>query len=126
MFGKKNIEEFEDVKEQRQKVKLKLTDIVTGNKHLGSFLSNNILFIIFLAALVFWYIHNSYVVEGKGKYRKQLNEQVQNLKAEATTTGAELMRISSQSKVKEEVERRGLDLKESTNPPTLLKSDKKK
>jgi ADP-dependent phosphofructokinase/glucokinase len=118
--------EFEDVKEQRKKVKVSFKDIVTGNDQLREFLSTHIWFIIYVAFLGFLYISNHYALERQTKYYLKLDEQVKNLKSEAVTTSAELMGLSSRTSVREEVERRGLDLKEATKPPVLLKVDESK
>ncbi len=120
----KKVIEFEDVKERNKKVKVSLKDIMTGSAQLREFLLRNIWFIIFVAFLGFLYISNHYALEHQTKRYIKLKEEVSSLKAEATTTGAELMGVSSQSSVKKEVERRGLDLKESTKPPVILKADK--
>ena len=116
--------EFVDVKEQRKKVKVSVKDVMTGGAQLRAFLIGHIWFILYVAFLGFLYISNHYALERQIKSYMKLNEQVKNLKAEATTTGAELMGLSSQTVVKQEVLRRGLDLKEPTKPPTLLKAEK--
>ena len=116
--------EFVDVKEQRSKVKVSFKDVMTGSAQLRAFLLTHLWVIIYIAFLGFLYISNHYALERQTKYYLKLAEQVKNLKAEATTTSAELMGLSSQTSVRKEVERRGLDLKEATNPPTLLKADK--
>lgn len=122
----KKVIEFEDVREQRnKKVKVSWKDIMTGSKQLRAFLIGHIWFIIYIAFLGFLYISNHYALEHQTKRYVQLKDEVSNLKAEATTTGAELMGLSSQSSVKQEVENRGLDLKESTQPPVLLKAKEK-
>jgi len=125
MSDNEKVIEFVDVKEQRnKKVKVSFKDVMTGSAQLRVFLLTHIWFIIYIAFLGFLYISNHYALERQTKYYLKLNEQVKNLKAEATTTSAELMGLSSQTSVQKEVERRGLDLKEATNPPTLLKADK--
>lgn len=117
--------EFEDVKEQRnKKVKVSWKDIMTGSKQLRAFLIAHIGFIIYVAFLGFLYISNHYALERQTKRYVKLKDEVSSLKAEATTTGAELMGLSSRTSVKKEVEQRGLDLKESTKPPVPLKADK--
>ncbi len=121
----KKVIEFEDVKEQRKKVTVSVKDVVTGSAQLRAFILNNIWFILYVAFLMFAYIWNHYAIENKTKKKMQLQEEVKKLKAEATTTGAELMGLSSQSSVQKEVERRGVDLKESTQPPVILQADKK-
>ena len=115
--------EFEDVREQSRgkKVKVSFKDMITGSAQLREVLATNIWFIIFVAFLGFLYIHNQYAIEREMKQYRALSEQVKNLKAEATITGAEVMSLSSRTSVRREVERRGLDLKEPTSPPILLK-----
>jgi hypothetical protein len=124
---KKEPVEFEDVREvgkKTKKVKLNFTDVVTGSAQLHEFLLQHIGYVIFLATLAFFYIHNRYSIETNAKRCQELKKEVKNLKAEATTTGAELMYLSSQTSVKVEVERRRLNLIESTIPPVLLKRSK--
>ncbi|MDR1227330.1 MAG: hypothetical protein LBK47_10635 [Prevotellaceae bacterium] len=124
---KKEPVEFEDVREvgkKTKKIKLSITDVFTGNAQLREFLLQHIGYVIFLAALTFLYIHNRYAIESSAKRCQELKKEVKNLKAEATTTGAELMYLSSQTSVKAEVERRHLNLVESITPPVLLKRSK--
>lgn len=126
-MSKKETIEFEDVREEPKKgkkVNLTVTDIVTGNSQLRRFLSQQIWFIVFIAGLIFLYIHNRYAVERIAKERQQLQQEVKNLKAEATITGADLMGLSSQAAVKKEIDKRGLDLKETSTPPIILKISK--
>jgi hypothetical protein len=121
MFSKKVVE-FEDVKELKKKTKLKLTDVVTGSAQLRTVMLRHTGFFMYLALLVFFYIHNRYTIENELKYKLKLSEQVKNLKAEATITGAERMRLSSHTVVLKEIALRGLNLEESTSPPMLLKA----
>jgi len=124
MSENEKVIEFEDVREQRsKKVQVSFKDVITGSKQLREFLTRNIWFIFYVAFLGFLYISNQYALQRQIKRYLQLSEQVKSLKAEATTTSAELMGLSSQTSVIKEVERRGLDLKEATRPPVLLKAD---
>ncbi|MDR1416698.1 MAG: hypothetical protein LBJ57_04695 [Prevotellaceae bacterium] len=122
MLFKKPVE-FEDVKELKKKTKLKLTDVVTGNANLRRMLSDNIGFLLLLAAVGFLYIFNHYAVESKVKRKVELQEKVNSLKDEATATHAQLIGITSQTSVIKEVERRGLSLKESQKPPVRIAGD---
>ncbi|MDR3329366.1 MAG: hypothetical protein LBS63_04575 [Prevotellaceae bacterium] len=123
MIFSKKVVEFEDVKELKRATKLKLTDVVTGNAQLRTAMVKHIGFFMYLALLVFFYIHNRYTIENRLKYKLKLSEQVKNLKAEATVTGAERMRLSSHTVVLKEIALRGLSLEESASPPTLLKAE---
>ncbi|MDR1023578.1 MAG: hypothetical protein LBL94_09970 [Prevotellaceae bacterium] len=122
MFFKKPVE-FEDVKELKKKTKLKLTDVITGNANLRRMLIDHIGFVFLLAALGFLYILNHYAVESKMKRKVILQEKVNSLKDEATATRAQLIGITSQTSVIKEVERRGLNLKESQTPPVRITGD---
>ncbi|MDR2814488.1 MAG: hypothetical protein LBB79_07555 [Prevotellaceae bacterium] len=119
MFFKKPVE-FEDVKEQKKRTKLKLTDVITGNANLRRILSDNIGFVFLLAGLGFLYILNSYAVESKVRRKVELQEKVNILKDETTATHAQLIWLMSQTSVAKEVERRGLNLKEAQTPPVRI------
>ncbi|MDR0687321.1 MAG: hypothetical protein LBF55_01375 [Prevotellaceae bacterium] len=125
MFFKKPVE-FEDVKELKKKTKLKLTDVITGNANLRRMLGNHIGYVLLLAALGFLYILNHYAVESKAKRKVELQEKMNSLKDEATATRAQLIGFTSQTSVIGEVERRGLNLKESQTPPVRIAGDGKR
>jgi hypothetical protein len=62
-------------------------------------------------------------MEHIAKTRQKLRNEIKDLKVEATTTGAELMYLVSLSAVKQEVEKRELELVESLSPPVVIKQE---
>jgi hypothetical protein len=119
MFLKKQVE-FEDVRELKKKTKLTLTDVITGNANLRRTLGSRIGFVFLLSGLGFLYILNHYAVESKVRRKVELQERVNSLKDETTATHAQLIWLTSQTSVVREVERRGLNLKESKTPPVRI------
>ena len=66
------------------------------------------------------YILNHYAVESKVRRKVELQEKVNSLKDETTSTHAQLILLTSQTSVAREAERRGLNLKEPQTPPVRI------
>jgi hypothetical protein len=122
MFGSKREGslEFEDVREVGKKTRRALSGFVRGDRNFTEWVRKNFGFILFLVMFGFLYISHHYWVDSKAKDKQWLAEKVRNLKEEFIVVGAKLTSMHSQASVKREVERRGLNLMESTSPPTIL------
>ena len=91
----------------------------------GSLIANDFIvkqlpYIVFLVFLAFIYIANRYNAEKVVRESIELTKEINELRAEAITTSSELMFISKQSEVSKLVEKRGLGLKESVEPPRKI------
>ncbi|MDR3297006.1 MAG: hypothetical protein LBS94_02085 [Prevotellaceae bacterium] len=122
MFSSKKdgLREFEDVREVGKKTRRVLSGLVKGNRNFTEWVRKNFGFMLFLVGFGFLYITHHYWVDNMAKEKQRLAEKVRSLKEETIVVGARLTGMHSQASVKYEVERRGLNLMESTSPPTIL------
>ncbi len=74
-----------------------------------------------VAILMLAYIVNHLRIEGQLRTISELQNEVKELRYESITTSSELMNMSKQSEVIRRVEAEGLELKELTEPPRILK-----
>ena len=83
-------------------------------------------FLFYLVFLGMIYISNRYHAETMRKKIEDLREVTNELRSEAIFVSSELMKLSRQTEVAEEVDKKGLELKESVKPPKkiLLKKEK--
>ncbi|MFW5878169.1 MAG: FtsL-like putative cell division protein [bacterium] len=77
-------------------------------------------FIFFLVFLGLIYISNIYHAETLRKRIEVLRETTNELRSQAIFVSSELMKLSRQTEVAEEMEKKGLDLKESVEPPKKI------
>lgn len=77
-------------------------------------------FIFFLAFLGIIYISNRYHADMLRRRIEVLREETRELRSEAIFVSSELMKVSRQSEVADEVSKRGLGLKESIEPPKKI------
>ena len=83
-------------------------------------------FIFFLVFLSLIYISNIYHAETLRNRIEVLRETTNELRSQAIFVSSELMKLSRQTEVAEEMEKKGLDLKESVQPPKKIVIEKKK
>lgn len=83
-------------------------------------------FIFFLVFLSLIYISNIYHAETLRNRIEVLRETTNELRSQAIFVSSELMKLSRQTEVAEEMEKKGLDLKESVQPPKKIVIKKKK
>jgi len=77
-------------------------------------------FVFFLAALAMLYISNRYNAE---KFRREISKtkmELSDLRAQSIFISAELMKLSRQTEVAEEVKKHGLTIRESEVPPRKI------
>jgi cell division protein FtsL len=77
-------------------------------------------FIFYLVFLGLIYISNRYHAETLRNRIEDLRETTNELRSEAIFVSSELMKLSRQTEVADEVERKGLELKESVKPPKKI------
>ncbi|MGL4364575.1 MAG: FtsL-like putative cell division protein [Bacteroidales bacterium] len=116
----KNIVEFEDVEALRKNTANSRLGLSTGNRMWHS-LRENVWLLAYLTALMFIYISSNYLMDKMTRYKLTLKSKVKDCKIEATTSSAELMRLSSRNAVKQEILVRGLRLHDAIEPPVVLK-----
>lgn len=94
--------------------------MLDGSLIANDFIVKQLPYIVFLVILAFVYIANRYHAEKVVRQNVVLQKEINELRAEAITTSSELMFISKQSEVAKLVEKRGLGLKESVEPPRKI------
>ena len=126
MIGDKkdNIEFIEEKPERKEQKFGSIKDLLDGSLIANDFVVKQLPFIVFLVALAFIYIANRYHAEKVVRASVELTQEISDLRAEAITTSSELMFISKQSEVAKYVEKRGLGLKESIEPPRKIVIEK--
>ncbi len=77
-------------------------------------------FVFFLVFLGLLYISNRYHADMLKRNISTLRSETGELRSKAIFVSSELMKLSRQTEVADEVERKGLDLKESQEPPKKI------
>jgi hypothetical protein len=73
-----------------------------------------------MAVLAFMYVDNRYSCEKQLAKEIELKKKIQDVKYESLTISAQLMEISRQSNVLNQLNTRGLDLIQTSNPPIVI------
>ena len=122
MFGfKKKYKDFISPKEEiKESPSGSFKDIISGSVLSKDVVVHHIPFILFIAALGIYYIGNRYQSERVYKDMVSLEKELKELRFESITTASALMYMSKQSEVVKRVNREGLDLIESTEPPIKI------
>jgi hypothetical protein len=102
-------------------VKELLSGILVSDK----IILRNLWYIILLTVLGAIYIGNRFHAEKITRETTRLSRDVKDLKAEALSTSADLMRVSRQSEVYRLIRERGIGLEELKTPPYKLIVSKK-
>lgn len=114
---KSKVEFIDEKKEAKKKSRKTLREVLDGSLLGTDWFVNNIVFVIFLALLAVIYISNRYHAEKVMRESMQLQEQVEELRAEATSIASRLMGISKQSEVVKMIKEKELGLIEAVEPP---------
>lgn len=101
-----------------------LREIIDGSILTRKAVVKNIPFIAFLVLLALVSIANRNYSEKKINDATKLQREVKELRAKSITIASELMEISKQSSVYEEVGKRNLDLNEAKQPPYILEVER--
>ena len=94
--------------------------LLDGRILADTILRKNMRFVLFLAGLGVLYIWNGFEREKLHMMKERLEKEVSELRFEAISTAAELMRISTQSNVLQRIRKEGIDLVESKEPPIRI------
>jgi hypothetical protein len=126
MIGDKkdNVEFIVEKSEKKEHRFGSIKDLLDGSLIANDFIVKQLPYIVFLVVLAFVYIANRYHAEKVVRANVELSKEINDLRAEAITTSSELMFISKQSEVVKLVEKRGLGLKESFEPPKKIVIEK--
>jgi hypothetical protein len=80
-------------------------------------------YMIFVAALMFFYIANAFRSQHIHREHAALTEQVKALRARSMIVASEKMQATRQSKIMSELARRGIPLRESLTPNKVIPAD---
>jgi hypothetical protein len=118
---RKNIE-FIDEQQERKELKRigSLKGLLGGSLLTKESVVRQLPYILFLTLLAFIYIGNRYHAEKLVRRNSKLQDEVKELRAQAITTSAELMRLSQQSQVIKLIKKKNLGLRESVTPPRKI------
>ncbi|HDZ40961.1 MAG TPA: hypothetical protein ENH59_04705 [Bacteroidetes bacterium] len=94
-----------------------IKSLISGSLFSEKIILGNLPFLFMLTVLGAFYIANRFHAEKIIRKTDVLLEEVKELRAEAMATASELMYISKQSQVTNQVNQRGLKLKELKEPP---------
>jgi hypothetical protein len=97
-----------------------IKELLSGTMVSEKIVLNNLGYVIFFTFLLAVYIGNRFHAEKITRESARLQRQVKDLKAEALSISADLMRASRQSEVLRLVRERGLSLEELKTPPYKL------
>ncbi len=121
----RNIEFIEDQQAQKETKKSSFRNFIDGTVLTRETVIKQLPYIVFVVFLAILYIGNRYHAEKIVRETVSLQNQVQELRAEAITTSAELMSKSRQTEVAKMVQENGLGLKELLEPPEKIVLNKK-
>jgi hypothetical protein len=119
MLGQKNEKvEFVDSKVEREEIRnFSIKTLLDGSLLSGAFVSKQLPYILFLVFLAVVYIGNRLQAEKVVRRLISAKEEVTNLRSEQITTSTELMDLSRPSTLEDMIDKRGLGLKQPTEPP---------
>ncbi|MDY4042313.1 MAG: FtsL-like putative cell division protein [Marinifilaceae bacterium] len=120
-FKKQKVKDFvSPLQEQKEVLGESMKDLLDGKLLVDTGLRRNIRFIMFLTLLGILYIANGYHTEKLYMEKVALEKEVSELRFEAITTAAELMKLSVQSEVERRIHEAGLDLVQTRVPPIKI------
>jgi len=114
------IEFIDQTEEQKEIRKGPLKELLDGSLLTREAVVRQLPYILFVTFLAIIYIGNRYHAEKVVRETTILQNQIRELRSESISIAAELMDISKQSEVVVLVQQRGLDLKESVEPPKKI------
>jgi len=118
---KKKTEEFVDSQQEKKELNItSVRDLLTGTILTRTAVRKQLPFILFLVFMAIVYITNRYHAEKITRKSIALQEELNELRAQYTSTASELMFLSRQSQVLRLIEENNLGLKESRVPPKKI------
>jgi hypothetical protein len=118
---KKNEKKADAPEPVKQKSKIRIKELIDGTFLVRENMLRQLPFLLFLTFLGVVYIANRFHAEHMVREINDLKVEVRNLRSEQITITSELMNISRPSEVAALVESKGLNLKESVEPPKKMK-----
>ncbi|MCT4603178.1 MAG: FtsL-like putative cell division protein [Marinifilum sp.] len=123
-FRKKYNDFVSPTKEQKEISNASVKDFIDGSILTKSAVVQQLPFVLFLVVLGIFYISNRYKSEKVYRDMVSLEKELKDLRFESITTASDLMYMSKQSEVLKRVQKDGLGLIESTEPPVKIYIDK--
>ncbi|WP_421920635.1 FtsL-like putative cell division protein [Marinifilum sp.] len=123
-FRKKYKDFVSPRKEQKEISSASLKDFIDGSILTKSAVVQQLPFVLFLVILGIFYISNRYKSEKVYRNMVSLEKELKDLRFESITTASDLMYMSKQSEVLKRVQKEGLGLTESIEPPVKIYIDK--
>ncbi|GAB7086372.1 FtsL-like putative cell division protein [Marinifilum fragile] len=123
-FRKKYNDFVSPTKEQKEISSASVKDFIDGSILTKSAVVQQLPFVLFLVVLGIFYISNRYKSEKVYRDMVSLEKELKDLRFESITTASDLMYMSKQSEVLKRVQKEGLGLIESTEPPVKIYIDK--
>jgi hypothetical protein len=121
-----NVEFIPEKKERKElQTQFSLKGLIDGSLLAKDAVVKQLPFFLFLAFLAIVYIANRYHAEKIVGESTRLEQQMKEYRAKSMSISSELMFLSKQSGVMQMVERKGLGLKESVEPPQKIVVKKK-
>lgn len=125
----KNIDFISEKDQDQQHESGLLRGVIDGSLLTRKKVLKQLPFVFFMVFLMLIYISNRYHAESLRKKSEEFRNEINELRSQAVFVSSELMKLSRQTEVAEEVKKKGLDLKESTEPPKkiiIIKNKKSK
>jgi hypothetical protein len=113
------------VKENKQTYGSVLKEIFDGSFLTKGFFTRNIWMILIVVTGILIYIGNHYGVIMALNKIDELTRQLSDVKYEAMTQSSQLTFESRQSKIRELIQNKGLELEDSNTPPFTIRIDDK-
>ncbi len=107
--------------DNKKNKKIDIRDFFNGNIFTKEFVQKQYGLILLISFLFLLYINNGYQSEKQHAHIVQLKTQLQDLRYEYLTLEAELVNLSKQSTISEQLRQSGSKVKESTQPPVEIK-----
>lgn len=117
------IDEKPKVNDQPRRGMLK--DFLDGTLLTREYVVRQLPYFLFLTLLAVIYIGNRYHAEKVIRKTLSLQNELKELRSEEITKASALMYLSKQSEVARMVDEKGLELKESTQPPKKISASRK-
>ena len=109
-----------NLNKKERSLRRSIVDVLNGNFLTKDDVLFHLPYLLFLCLLALIYIANGYVAEDTVRKLNKVGREVKEFRSEYITTKSELMYKSKQSELAEFIERKGLGLKESFEPPKKI------
>lgn len=107
-------------KERQETLDEALRELIDGKLLGDRIIWRNMGLILFFTFLIILYIYNRNQIEARYRARTSLIQEVEKARYESLSATLELMKISSQAEIVRRIEREGLGLEISKEPPVII------